>query len=74
MAAFQHSVLIQLYVVTLRHIFYWPPQSALLFLKCIIMMVEQGAHFFLKILSLLRWWGPSKPPKIAQNSLKIRKF
>ena len=41
-----HSVLIQLYVVTLRHIFYWPPQSALLFLKCIIMMVEQGAHFF----------------------------
>ena len=69
-----HSVLIRLYVVTVGHIFCWTPQSALFFLKCIIMAIEQGAHSFLKVWSLLRWWGPSKPPKIAQNSLKIRQF
>ena len=67
-------MLIQLSVVTVGHIFSWTPQSALFFLKCIIMVVEQGAHSFLKIWSLLRWWGPSKPPKIPQNCLKIRKF
>ena len=61
-------------VVTLGHNFFWIPQSALFFLKCIIMVVERGAHFFLKIWSLFRWWEPSKPPKIGQNSLKIRKF
>ena len=38
--------LIQLYVVTLGHNFFWTPQSALFFLKCIIMVVERGAHFF----------------------------
>ena len=33
-------------VVTLGHNFFWIPQSALFFLKCIIMVVERGAHFF----------------------------
>ena len=41
-----HSVLIRLYVVTVGHIFCWTPQSALFFLKCIIMAIEQGAHSF----------------------------
>ena len=42
-------------VVTLGHNFFWTPQSALFFLKCIIMVVERGAHFFLKIWSLFGW-------------------
>ena len=39
-------------VVTLGHNFFWTPQSALFFLKCIIMVVERGAHFLDALASL----------------------
>ena len=42
----------KIFTSALGHIFYWSPQSALFFLKCIIMVVEQRAHSFWKI------WSP----------------
>ena len=61
-------------VVTLGHNFFWIPKSALFFLKCIIMVVKRGAHFFLKIWSLFRWQGPSKPPKNRPKQLVNQKI